>query len=186
AFGGEANGTFGLAQSDAGATVKAQIKLSDIDLQQGLGELMGLRKLEGKGTLTVDLDSSGNSVYELAQGLNGTASLASQKGAVTGLNLEQLLKRFERSPLSRGDFRNGRTPYDQLTAEVRIIKGAAGIEEARLDAPALRLALVGSTSIPARDFDLKGVASLVSARALAPAFELPFVISRPCDKPPAV
>jgi AsmA protein len=184
AFGGEANGTFGLAQSDAGASVKAQIKLSDIDLQQGLGELMGLRKLEGKGTLTVDLDSSGNSVYELAQGLNGTASLTSQKGAVTGLNLEQLLKRFERKPLAaRGDFRSGKTPYDQLTAEFRIIKGAAGIEEARLDAPALRLALVGSASIPARDFDLKGVASLVAARDLAPTFEVPFVITGPWDSP---
>ncbi len=184
AFGGEANGTFGLAQSDAGATVKAQIKLSNIDLQQGLGDLMGLRKLEGKGTLTVDLDSSGASVYELAQGLNGTASLDSQKGAVTGLNLEQLLKRIERSPLAvRGDFRSGKTPYDQLMAEVRIIKGAAGIEEARLDAPALRLALVGSASIPTRDFDLKGVASLVATHNLAPAFELPFVITGPWDSP---
>jgi AsmA protein len=184
AFGGEANGTFGLAQSDAGATIKAQIKLSDIDLQQGLGELMGLRKLEGKGTLTVDLDSSGSSVYELAQSLNGTASLASQKGAVTGLNLEQLLKRFERNPLAaRGDFRSGKTPYDQLTAELRIIKGTAGIEEARLDGSALRLALVGSASIPARDFDLKGVASLVATRDLAPTFELPFVITGPWDSP---
>jgi AsmA protein len=184
AFGGEANGTFGLAQSDAGAAVKAQIKLSNIDLQQGLGDLMGLRKLEGKGTLTVDLDSSGASVYELAQGLNGTASLDSQKGAVTGVNLEQLLKRVERSPLAvRGDFRSGKTPYDQLMAEVRIIKGAAGIEEARLDAPALRLALVGSASIPARDFDLKGVASLVATHNPAPAFELPFVITGPWDSP---
>jgi len=184
AFGGEANGTFGLAQSDAGATVKAQIKLSDIDLQQGLGELMGMRKLEGKGTLTVDLDSSGSSVYELAESLNGTASLASQKGAVTGLNLEQLLKRFERNPLTaRGDFRSGKTPYDQLVADLKIIKGAAGIEEARLDGPALRLALVGSAFIPARDFDLKGVASLVAARDPAPTFELPFVITGPWDSP---
>jgi len=184
AFGGEANGTFGLAQSDAGATVKAQIKLGDIDLQQGLGELMGLRKLEGKGTLAVDLDSSGSSVYELAQGLNGTASLTSQKGVVTGLSLEQLLKRFERGPLSaRGDFRSGKTPYDQLTAELRIIKGAAGIEEARLDTPSLRLALVGSASIPARDFDLKGVASLVAARDITPTFELPFIITGSWDSP---
>jgi AsmA protein len=184
AFGGEANGTFGLAQSDAGATVKARIKLSDIDLQQGLSELMGLRKLEGKGTLTVDLDSSGSSVYELAQGLNGTARLASQKGAVTGLNLEQLLKRFERSPPSaRGDYRSGKTPYEQLIAEVRIIKGVAGIDDARLDAPALRLALAGSASIPARDFDLKGVASLVAARDMTPTFELPFVITGPWDSP---
>jgi AsmA protein len=95
-----------------------------------------------------------------------------------------LLKRFERSPLAvRGDFRSGKTPYDQLTAEFRIIKGTAGIEEARLDAPALRIALVGSASIPTRDFDLKGVASLVAARDTATTFELPFVITGPWDSP---
>src|SRR5262249_60347909 len=70
-----------------------------------------------------------------------------------------------------------------LMAEVRIIKGAAGIEEARLDAPTLRLALVGSASIPARDFDLKGVASLVGARDTTPTFELPFVITGPWGGP---
>ena len=101
-----------------------------------------------------------------------------------GLNLEQLLKRVERSPLAvRGDFRSGKTPYDRLMAEVRIIKGSAGIEEARLDAPGLRLALAGSASVPARDFDLKGVASLVATHNLAPAFELPFVITGPWDSP---
>jgi AsmA protein len=95
-----------------------------------------------------------------------------------------LLKRFERGPLTaRGDFRSGKTAYDQLTAELRIIKGVAGIEEARLDTPSLRLALVGSASIPARDFDLKGVASLVAARDMAPTFELPFVVTGPWDSP---
>ena len=95
-----------------------------------------------------------------------------------------MLKRVERSPLAaRGDFRSGKNSYDQLMAEVRIIKGAAGIEEARLDAPGLRLALAGSASIPARDFDLKGVASLVATRDMAPTFELPFVITGPWDSP---
>src|SRR5207302_4999012 len=75
------------------------------------------------------------------------------------------------------------TPVDQLAAELRIIKGAAGIEEARLDAPARRLALVGSASIPTRDFDLKGVTSLVAARDTAPTFEVPFVITGPWDSP---
>src|SRR5215510_13689263 len=97
AFGGEANGTLGLAHSDSGATVKVQMKLNDIDLQAGLGELMGIRKLEGKGALIVDLAAAGNSVYELTQGLEGSVNLTSRKGTVAGLSLEQMLKRFERA-----------------------------------------------------------------------------------------
>ena len=49
----------------------------------------------------------------------------------------------------------------------------------------MKLALAGQASIPARDLDLKGIASLVSAPATdgrAP-FELPFVVQGPWDDP---
>jgi len=184
AFGGEASGTFGLAQSDSGAAVKVQMKLSDIDLQAGLGELMGVRKLEGKGALVVDLASAGNSVYELMQGLDGSVNLTSKKGTIAGLSLEQLLKRFERAPLAtRGDFRSGKTPYEALSLDLKVTQGTAGIQEMRMDAPALRVALAGSASVPARELDLKGVASLVTGRDAAPSFELPFLITGPWDSP---
>src|SRR5262245_17677591 len=183
-FGGEANGTFGLAQSDAGATVKVQMKLNDIDLQAGLGELMGIRKLEGKGALIVDLAAAGNSVYELTQGLEGSVNLTSRKGTVAGLSLEQMLKRFERAPLaSRGDFRSGKTPYDALSIDLKVTQGTAGIQDMRMDAPALRVALTGSASVPVRELDLKGVASLLTGRDAAPSFELPFLITGAWDNP---
>jgi len=184
AFGGEASGTFGLSHSDAGATVKVQMKLNDIDLQAGLGELMGIRKLEGKGALVVNLATAGNSVYELTQGLDGNVNLTSKKGTVTGLSLEQLLKRFERAPLaSRGDFRSGKTPYDALSIDLKVTQGTAGIQETRMDAPTLRVALTGSTSVPARELDLKGVASLLTGRDAAPSFELPFLVTGAWDNP---
>jgi AsmA protein len=184
AFGGEVSGTFGLAQSDSGAAVKVQMKLRDIDLQAGLGELMGVRKLEGKGALVVDLASAGNSVHEVMQGLDGSVNLTSKKGTIAGLSLEQLLKRFERAPLaSRGDFRSGKTPYDALTLDLKVSQGTAGIQEMRMDAPALRVALTGSASVPARDLDLKGVASLLTGRDAAPSFELPFLITGSWDSP---
>jgi AsmA protein len=184
AFGGEASGTFGLAHSDDGTTVQVDMKLNDIDLQTGLGELMGVRKLEGKGTIVVNLESAGNSVHELTRGLDGSVILASKKGTLAGMSLEQLLKRFERTPLaSRGDFRTGKTPYDTLAVDLKVVKGTAGIQEMRLDAPALRITLEGSASVPARDFDLKGIASLLAGRDAAPAFELPFLITGPWDTP---
>jgi AsmA protein len=184
AFGGEASGTFGLAHADAGATVKVQMKLSDIDLQAGLGEVMGIRKLEGKGAVVIDLAGAGNSVYELTQGLDGSVNLTSKKGTVAGFSLEQLLKRFERTPLaSRGDFRTGKTPYDALSIDLKVTQGTAGIQEMRMDAPALRVALTGSASVPARELDLKGVASLLTGRDAAPSFELPFLITGPWDSP---
>jgi AsmA protein len=189
AFGGVVKGTFGLAKSPAGAEFKAQLQFSNVDLEQCLGEMFGVRRLEGKGNLAFAIDSSGNSVYDLTRGLNGTAALIGRKGAIAGFNVEQLLRRIERRPLSGGgEFRTGKTPYETLTVNLKIIQGVANIEDVRMEGPSVGLALTGSASIPERELDLRGTASLLSiaasgANATAPAFELPFMVQGPWDDP---
>lgn len=190
AFGGVVKGSFGLAQSPAGAAFKAQLQFTDVDLEQCLSELFGTRRIEGKGNLGFAVDSTGASVYGLTQMLNGSASLVSHKGAITGLNVEQLLKRLARSPLSAGnELRSGKTPFNALTASVKIEQGTIKVDDVSIEGPSLRLALAGSASIPARDVDLTGTASLLAAtasggaEAAAPAFELPFMVRGPWDDP---
>jgi AsmA protein len=189
AFGGVVKGTFGLAKSSAGADFKVQLQFSNVDLEQCLGEMFGVRRLEGKGNLAFAIDSSGSSVYDLTRGLNGTAGLVGRKGAIAGFNVEQLLRRIERRPLSGGgEFRTGKTPYETLTVKLKIIQGVANVEDVRMEGPSVGLALTGSASIPARELDLRGTASLLSvaasgANASAPAFELPFMVQGPWDDP---
>jgi AsmA protein len=189
AFGGVVKGTFGLAKSSAGADFKAQLQFSNVDLEQCLGEMFGVRRLEGKGNLAFAIDSSGSSVYDLTTALNGTAGLVGRKGAIAGFNVEQLLRRIERRPLSGGgEFRTGKTPYETLTVKLKIIQGVANVEDVRMEGPSVGLALTGSASIPARELDLRGTASLLSvaasgANASAPAFELPFMVQGPWDDP---
>jgi AsmA protein len=185
AFGGVLKGTFGLARSPAGADFKAQLQFTNVDLEQCLGELFGIRKLEGKGNLGFAIESSGGSVFDLTKALNGTAGLTSRKGAIAGLNVEQLLRRIERRPLSGGgEFRTGRTPYESLTVNLKITQGVANVDDVRMEGPAVGLALTGSASIPARELDLRGTASLLSnANSAAPAFELPFMVQGPWDDP---
>ena len=131
------------------------------------------------------IEAGGESVLALTQTLGGTASLVAENGSLSGLNVEQLLKRLERRPLSGGgEFRSGRTPFDKLTVNLRLAEGTANVEDVRLESAAVHLALAGSASIPARDLDLKGTASLVAAVADSPpTFELPFVIQGPWDDP---
>jgi AsmA protein len=185
AFGGIVKGSFGLAKSSAGAELKAQLQFTDVDLDQSLGELIGVRRIEGKGDVSLAVDGAGASVYDLAKGLNGTVTLASRKGAIAGINLEQLLRRLERNPLAaRGDPRGGKTPYDTLAVSLKVTKGTANVEDMRVESSPARLAFAGSASIPARDLDLKGVASLISGTARdAVFFELPFVVQGPWDDP---
>jgi AsmA protein len=182
-YGGIANGSFGIARSDAVADVKAQFQFTDVDLQACASELFGITKLSGRGNLNVSLVASGSSPFGLAQSLDGTVSLTGHDGAIAGFNVEQLLKRLERRPLSGGgNFRSGTTPYDNLTIVLKFAEGVATAEDIRVEGPAARITMTGTASIPAREYDMKGVASLTSANA-APSFDLPFVVQGPWDDP---
>jgi AsmA protein len=185
AFGGTLKGAVVLGKSGSGADLKSQLQFADVDLESCLGELFGMRRLEGKGNLTLAVDATGDSVFALTRTMTGNAPLAARQGASAGFNVEQLLKRLEQRPLSiAGDFRRGRTPFDTLSATLRINQGTASVEEMKLEGGAVRLALGGSASIPSRDLDLKGTAMLVSTGSdAAPLFELPFVVQGPWDDP---
>jgi len=186
AFGGMLKGSLALAASDAGAEFKSQLQFVDVDLEKCLGDIFQFRRLDGRGDIAVAIDATGNSVLAMTRTLNGTASLNGRQGALVGWNVEQLLRRLERRPLSgTGDFRNGKTPFEKLTAEFKIADGVATVETVNLEGSKVRLGLAGSASIPARDFDLHGVAALASTTAAdaPPAFELPFVVQGPWDDP---
>jgi AsmA protein len=183
-YGGIARGSLGITRADNTAEVKAQFQFTDVDLQSCASELFGINKLSGRGNLNVALAASGASPFGLAQSLDGTVRLTGHDGAIAGFNVEQLLRRLERRPLSgSGNFRSGSTPYDTMTIALKFAEGIATIEDVHLDGPAARLTLTGTTSVPAREYDLKGIASLNPATSGAPGFDLPFVVQGPWDDP---
>lgn len=184
AFGGIIRGSLSLAKSTAGADLQAQLQFNEVSLDQTLDAFLGVRRVEGRGNIGVNVSSTGGNIYELAKGLNGTVTMASRKGAIAGLNVEQSLKRLERNPLAvRGsDFRGGRTPYDELAVNIKVVDGTAHAQDVRIETPAMRVGVAGTSSIPSRDFDLKGTASLLAGNA-ADIFQLPFVVGGTWDDP---
>jgi AsmA protein len=185
AFGGVIKGSFAFARADGGADLKAELQFSDVDLESCLGEMVGIRRLEGRGNLALAFEGAGPSILAVTQTLNGSVTLTGHNGALAGLNVEQLLRRLERRPLSGGgDFRSGRTPFDTLTMTLKVVQGTATVEDVNIEGPAVKLGLAGSASIPARDLDLKGTAALLaSANGNSGSFELPFVVQGPWDDP---
>lgn len=179
-YGGIAKGSFNIIRSDSQADVKAQFQFTDVDLQACATELFGVNKLSGRGNISVALVASGSSPFGLASSLDGTATVTGQNGAISGFNAEQLLKRLERRPLSGGgNFRNGSTPYDKLNIAVKFADGIATAQDIRIEGPSAKITLTGTASVPAREYDMKGVASLNATSG----FELPFVVQGPWDDP---
>ena len=63
AFGGVAKGTLGFASGDNGVAVNSHLQFVDVDLDDCLGQVFALHKLEGRGNLAINLDGSGSSVH---------------------------------------------------------------------------------------------------------------------------
>lgn len=182
-FGGLAQGSFGLGSINGGVALSTHVQFVDVDLASCLGQIFGLHKLEGRGTLALDVGGSGSSVWALTHTLAGTASVDAHDGALTGINVEQLLRRLEKRPLSgNGDFRSGRTPFDRLVLNSKIEQGMVSIVDLHIDGPSVQLKVAGQASVPSRDLDLRGKATLVSTDT-ASAFELPFAVEGPWDDP---
>jgi AsmA protein len=186
AFGGILKGSLALAASERGADFKSQLQFTDVDLENCLNELFGVRRVEGRGNMAIDIEAAGPNMLALTRTINGTADLTGRQGALVGLNVEQLLRRLERRPLSgTGDFRNGRTPFEKLTVNVKFAEGIANVDDVRIEGSKVRLGLAGTASIPGREFDLRGVAALASTNSneAQPTFELPFVVQGSWDDP---
>ena len=182
-FGGAATGSFGLGSANGGVEVTSHLRFDNVDLSACLGQLFGVHKLEGRGTLAVDLGGSGASVWALTRTLGGTASLNAHDGTLDGINVEQVLRRLEKRPLSGGaDLHAGRTQFDQLVLNVKVEQGIVSVADLHLSGPAARLAMTGQASIPARNLDLEGKATLISTET-ANEFELPFTVDGSWDDP---
>ncbi len=183
-FNGVINGSVAIAKTNEGARLRSQLRLTNVDLDTCLTDMFGFRRLEGKGDLSLELDAEGRSVLALAHTLNGSVTLAATKGALTGFNIEQLLRRLERRPLAgSADFRSGRTPFESLKIALRVTQGTANLEEGRFVGANVRLALSGRAFIPARELDISGTASLLKEGAAPPTFELPFFVQGSWDDP---
>jgi len=165
--------------------VKSQLQFTDVDLESALGQLFGLHRLQGKGDMSFDVDGSGDSVLGLTRALNGNASLSGQNGALLGLDVEELLRRLQRRPLSgSGDFRTGSTPYSKIDVTLKIENGNCVVQNVNIVGPAVQVALAGSASIPARNLDLTGTATLTATtRTERQPFALPFFVQGSWDDP---
>ena len=185
AYGGIIKGALSLASFDSGIDVKSQLQFAGVDLDTCLGQVFGMHRLEGKGNIDFSVEGKGSSVLALTRTMNGRATLTGENGALAGINIEQLLRRLERRPLSGGnEFRSGRTPFEKLAVAMKIDAGSIKVDHITIDSEAVRLAMAGSASIPERELDLKGTAALTAAdRPGTAPFELPFVVQGSWDDP---
>jgi AsmA protein len=96
--------------------------------------------VEGRGNLTLDIQSAGATVNALKKALAGDARVEMKEGAIKGVNLAEAVRKGKPSAAQRTDF-------SDLSATLKIKNGVARNDDLKAQSPLLRLTGAGNLDI---------------------------------------
>jgi len=132
------------ARGTPGITFKQDMK--NIAIGPLLVDAINNDMLDGKGTLNVDVTTSGNTVSALKKALAGKAAVNLADGAVKGIDIAGTVRDMKsklnllKDKNSIGADQSKKTDFSELSASFDIKNGVAHNEDLSMKAPILRLA----------------------------------------------
>ncbi|MEM9739961.1 MAG: AsmA family protein [Pseudomonadota bacterium] len=161
AFGGEWTGAFDLGASEDIPTMGLDLTGETIQLSDALLSLAGLDALSGIGQLRVDVNSQGNSLKSLVEGLSGEMGSNVADGAIKGVNVGQLVRSRDTllQSLTDGSLQmalapEAETDFTSLLAGLTLENGVASLDAFNLANPVLSLEGSGTIDLGARTMDV--------------------------------
>ncbi len=116
----------------------------------------GWPALTGKGKAAFAIRTAGLSPISAVAELAGSATLDLEQGGVTGVNLEQALRRSQRRPIEVArDLLVGETDFDRLSLELELGKGVAHVVNGDLVAPEVGADLQGAIDLAGQNLKLR-------------------------------
>jgi AsmA protein len=155
AYGGRLKGEFRVECVGPSLRMDAQGELADADFGAAFSDF-GWPTITGKGTAAFDVRAAGRSPASAVAKLGGSARLKLEQGGVTGVNLEQVLRRSQRRPIDVGrDLRIGETAFDRLSLELALAEGVAHVVDGDLLAQGVAADLQGAIDLAGRSWKLR-------------------------------
>jgi len=120
--------------------------------------------LEGKGSVALDVQTTGATVPAMKKALAGTAHLAMKDGAIKGFNLADTARNVKSAigmKAAKPD-PSQKTDFSDLSASFNIKNGVAHNEDLKAQSPFLRLGGAGNIDIGNSTLDYTAKATLVA------------------------
>lgn len=149
-YGGSLDGA--LAVNAASNQFSLRQNLRGIDISPLLKDLADKDILEGRGNVSLDVTTRGDTVSALKRGLAGQAALDLRDGAIKGINVAKLLRSAKyllggKQAVSGTTDTAEKTDFSGLTASFNIDGGLARNNDLSLKSPVVRLAGEGNIDI---------------------------------------
>jgi AsmA protein len=168
-------------------------QLNNVSVGPLLRDAMDKDLLEGRGTVLVDVTTTGTTTSALKRALAGSANLNLRDGALKGINLAEIARQA-RALRSGGvqdmaAVKSEKTDFSELTASFAIKNGVARNDDLAMKSPFVRLGGAGTIDIGASTMDYTAKASIVQTstgqggKALADTrgVTIPVKVSGPLD-----
>lgn len=129
-----------------GLSVRSDLLFAGVDLNPLLTDLADYDRLEGTGSMSLQVLGVGNDMATLMTSLEGEADFAFGAGAIRGLDLAGMIRNFDASYRGEG----ARTVYDRVSANLTIAGGVVSNDDLLLEAPWGEVAGEGTVNLGAQ------------------------------------
>jgi len=159
-------GDAGIAVDASGKTPAQRVKLSlvQFDAYPFLKDAAGFQNIEGRGTVSLDLNARGASQRAMVSTLNGNANLEFLNGAVRGLNVAKMMRNLGTGIVE--GWQGGaaeKTDFASLGASFKVAQGKATTQDLHLVGPLVRMNGAGTVDIPAKRLNFRVDPQLVAS-----------------------
>lgn len=140
-------------------------RLSNVAIAPLVKDLMDLEAVEGRGNVTLDLDTQGNLVSALKKGLNGDAAVNLENGAIKGINLTKLMQNAQNigkgaTTQTLGVSDDEKTEFSEFRASFKVKNGVAHNEDLSVKSSQLKITGSGDIDIGNESIDYTARAML--------------------------
>ena len=133
------------ADGAKGNQMGAKLSLAGVSMEELLTDVAGESRLRGRGSLALDLKTSGATSTDWRNALAGTVQARLSEGAIKGINVAQTLRDLKaaiaggKSPAQARDNAVHETVFSTLDADLAFTKGVGTVRKLNLVSPLLRV-----------------------------------------------
>ena len=147
---GSISGSVAINATKATPTFTVKQSLKGVQLGPLIKDAVDFDMVDGKANLALNLDTQGNTVSAIKNGLNGNVTLNMDKGAIKGVNLSKLVHGAQN--MSQGvetlkPVAGDKTEFDDLTATFKLHNGVAHNDDLLVKSKSLRVTGRGDIDI---------------------------------------
>jgi AsmA protein len=188
-YDGRGRGELTLDGSRQVPAVAASMAFEGVSTLPFLKDALGFDWLEGRSTIALSVTGQGSSERQIVETLNGKIDMVTANGAISGFDLDKMVRNLEEGRLDFATAPDEKTPFSEFAGSLTITNGVAQNRDLRVASPRLRINGEGTIDIGQRQLDYTVTPKIVGGAAAPGALvnirniEIPLRITGSWDQP---